>query len=692
MAKHLSRSVSEKLLRSIEYHEKLDPEIADEVAHAMKEWAISLGATHFCHWFQPQRWSTAEKHDSFLSFDPEGNPIERFSGKQLIQSEPDASSFPSGGMRSTFEARGYTAWDPTSPAFLVKTRQGATLAIPSVYLAFTGEVLDLKTPLLRSLQALEENALRLLKRLGNTTAKYVRVTVGPEQEYFLISKEYYGRRPDLIYAGRTLLGGVCAKDQQMEDHYFGSIPSKVLDFMEELEATLYERGIPAKTRHNEVAPNQFEIAPLYEEANLSVDHNLQAMEIMRQVAHRQGLTILFHEKPFAGINGNGKHLNWSLMDSDGHNLLEPGADPKSSVQFLLFLSAILLGVHKNGSLLRAAIADAGNDHRLGANEAPPAVMSVYLGEFLNQLLEEIEKSGRKPRTCLPAIDHGLKNLPAITQDNSDRNRTSPLAFTGNKFEFRSVGGSQNCSEPATALNLIVAHGLEEVLKILERQPIKDGNPLEAALSTVQEVVRETARVRFEGNNYSPQWHRQARQRGLPIAKDTPAALKTLLEPGVIELFEKYRVLNRQELHAKYEIKLEAYVKTKEIELKLLKEIAQTYVLPALVRQINQFGEAAQHLSPGKSGSSRTRSGGKVLRERLSEAECILQKLYDGNDRIGEILVQSEKTDPPQKRAELLAEQGTKALEFLRQACDSAEEIIEHSLWPLPKYREMLAPL
>ncbi|MBI3549995.1 MAG: glutamine synthetase III [Elusimicrobia bacterium] len=681
MAKHLSKHVYEKLIDTIENNEKLDVEIADEVAHAMKEWAIALGATHFCHWFQPHRGVTAEKHDSFLKFDGHGTAILRFSGRELIQSEPDASSFPSGGMRSTFEARGYTAWDPTSPAFILKSGKAVTMVIPSVYISWTGEVLDMKTPLLRSLAAIEDRAFRVLKHFGNRTAKFVRVTVGPEQEYFLITKDFYNKRPDLIYTGRTLVGFASAKHQQMEDHYFGSIKPKVLEFMNDVEAALIERGIPAKTRHNEVAPNQFEIAPLYEEANLAIDHNLQAMEIMRKVADDHGLSLLLHEKPFAGINGSGKHMNWSMQDSDGNNLLEPGVAPKKNIQFLLFLASILAGVDKHGGLLRTAVADAGNDHRLGANEAPPAIMSVYLGEYLDRLLNELEKGGKDPDTVKEAIDHGLRRLPVIRQDNSDRNRTSPIAFTGNKFEFRAVGASQNVSEPATAMNLVVAYGLDVVLEKLEKKS-KGGaaDPTVTAIEVIREIVKETKRVRFEGNGYSADWQKDAAKRGLPNAKNTPEALEMLTDKSVVSLYEKYKVLNKHELHAKYEIKLEAYAKTKEIELKLLKELALTMVEPALARHIERYAAASGALDG---------AGKNAVKTRLKECGDLLAELQAGVKLVDQVIEKAGETSDVAAKATLLAEKGSDALATLRGACDRTEEIVEHALWPLPKYREML---
>ncbi|MFA6093456.1 MAG: glutamine synthetase III [Elusimicrobiota bacterium] len=681
MARHLSKQTYGKLLDVVENGEKMETEIADEVAHAMKEWAISLGATHFCHWFQPQRGLTAEKHDSFLSFDEAGAPIDRFSGRQLIQSEPDASSFPSGGMRSTFEARGYTAWDPTSPAFILHSTKGATLVIPSVYLSWTGEVLDMKTPLLRALRVIEDRAFRVLKLFGNRTARNVRVTLGPEQEYFLVAKEFYRRRPDLIYAGRTLFGAASAKQQQMEDHYFGSIQPRVLDFMTDLDGRLFERGIPAKTRHNEVAPNQFELAPIFETANLALDHNLQIMEIMRKTADEHGFALLLHEKPFSGINGSGKHMNWSLSDSEGNNLLEPGVAPKKNLQFLVFLSAFLSGVNKYGGLLRAAVADAGNDHRLGANEAPPAIMSVYLGEYLDRLLNEIEKGSFTKESAREALGHGLKSLPSIVLDNSDRNRTSPIAFTGNKFEFRAVGSSQSLSEPATAMCLAVAHGLDEVLARLEKHAGKE-DFTQKALETVRELVKETKRVRFEGNGYSEEWHKEAARRGLPNDKNTPQALKTFVQKETVALYERYRVLSKAELEAKHEIKLEAYVKLKEIELRQLKELALIDIAPTLARQVELYGAAASRLESAKPGA-------KTFKARLAEYDGLFAELHASCEETEKVLEKSSSEQSLEQRAQFLADKGVKALERMRSVCDAVEAAVEHKHWPLPKYREML---
>ncbi|MEE8424644.1 MAG: glutamine synthetase III [Elusimicrobiota bacterium] len=678
MSRHMSKSVFHKLNSVVEHNEKLDPEIADAVAHAMKEWAIENGATHFCHWFQPVRGVTAEKHDAFLSFDEDGEPIQRFSGRQLIQGEPDASSFPSGGMRSTFEARGYTAWDPTSPAFILKTGKASTLVIPSVFLSWRGEALDMKVPLLRALAAVEDRAYKLLKLFGNRSAKHVRMTLGAEQEYFLVSKKFFNERPDLMITGRTLIGAASAKDQQMEDHYFGSIKPVVLDFMADVDAALFERGIPAKTRHNEVAPNQFELAPLYEEANLAVDHNLQAMEVMRKIADEHGFAILFHEKPYAGINGNGKHVNCSLMDSDGQNLLEPGAAPKKNIQFLTFVAATLAGMEKYGGLLRTAVADAGNDHRLGANEAPPAIMSVYLGEHLSRLFEELEKGTKGAEAMTKEIDHGLKRLPRILMDSSDRNRTSPFAFTGNKFEFRAVGGSQSTSEPTAVIALVIAYGIDVVLEKLAKA--KGADITAKALCVLKDIAKSSRNVRFEGNNYGEAWHKEAAKRGLPAAKDTPTALELLTKKEIVGLYKRYSILNEAELHAKQEIRIEAYMKTKIIELKLASEMARTGVVPALTRQIALFGEAAGTLE---------KAGSKALNGPVGEFGAILSKLYAAIEEAEGVLKKTGEETSALKAAHLLADKGVAALKSLADACNSAQAVVESSAWPFPSYREML---
>ncbi len=683
MRSRLSKAAYREFVEVIERNGTLSRDLADQVAHAMKEWAMAHGATHFTHWFQPMRGVTAEKHDAFLSVE-NGVVLERFSGAQLIQSEPDASSFPSGGMRSTFEARGYTAWDPTSPAFLIRGKKTATLVIPSVYLSYTGEVLDLKTPLLRSLGVVERIAFKVLKKFGNRTARYVRVTVGPEQEYFLIDKKLFARRPDLLLTGRTLQGTPSAKHQQFEDHYFGAIKPKVLAFMEDVDARLFERGIPYKTRHNEVAPNQFELAPSYTEANLAIDYNLQTMEILRQVADEHGFALLLHEKPFHGINGSGKHLNWSLQDSDGNNLLEPGEAPKRNVQFLVFLSAVLLGVNRYGGLLRAAVADAGNDHRLGANEAPPSVMSVFIGGYLRDVIESIAKGQDVADWEKASLDLKVRHLPGVVPDTTDRNRTSPVAFTGNKFEFRAVGSSQNVSEATVVLNLAVACGLEDMLARIEKQQaaLQNEDVAAAALAAVRNVVEETRRIRFEGNNYTDDWLKEAETRGLPNARNTPQALCTYLEPDVIQLYQDYEVLTEAEIHSRVEIKRETYVRTKVLELNVLREIGKTQIKPALLKQISLVATALDNV-PNDSKAH------PLLRQDLDRLAELLERLKICLKAAGAVLAEVDKLPDVAAQASYLGDTGCRALEELRAVCDAIEIEVAAELWPLPKYTDML---
>lgn len=681
MRERLSSNSYEKLMATIRDGSPLDDTIAEDIAHAMKEWAISKGATHFTHWFQPQRGGTAEKHDSFITYSENGDIIERFSGKQLIQSEPDASSFPSGGIRSTFEARGYTAWDPTSPVFLLETGKTKTLVIPSVFLSWTGEVLDLKTPFLRSLRCLNDACIRLQRMLGNRSAKKITVNCGPEQEYFVVSQELYKTRPDLRICGRTLFGALPAKGQQMEDHYFGAIREKMTKFMETLDHELYRRGIPSKTRHNEAAPNQFELAPLYEEANLAIDHNLQIMNVMKGVAEEFGLVVLLHEKPYYGVNGSGKHVNWSITDNTGANYLEPSASPLKNINFLITLGAVLLGVNKYGGLLRACVADAGNDHRLGAHEAPPAIMSVYLGEYLTKLLDQIEKADDLNEQTLNNINLGVRNLPKIAKDSADRNRTSPIAFTGNKFEFRAVGSSQNPSEAVTILNQLCAYGL---FTIEQRMSMKKNVDIrENALSVLKEVFKETRRIRFEGNGYSNSWQEAGERLGLPNAKNTPSALPTYLTKDVVELMDKTHVLSERELKAKVDIKLETYVKTKEIEYKTAVNMARTLILPALTKQINLTAHAAGNMQKANCPS-------KVLCEELKTFEGLYQEIKEHTTALDDLINTSSKD--LLARATFLAEKGEKALLALRENVDAAEELVANEFWPMAKYQELLTLL
>ncbi|OGF49654.1 MAG: hypothetical protein A2231_00130 [Candidatus Firestonebacteria bacterium RIFOXYA2_FULL_40_8] len=683
MKAKLSKEVFNKLMETIEEGKSLDQDIAGDVAHAMKEWAIENGATHFTHWFQPQRGGTAEKHDSFITYDENGDIIERLSASQLIQSEPDASSFPSGGIRSTFEARGYTAWDPTSPAFLLESEQAKTLVIPSVFLSWTGEVLDLKTPLLRSQRALTEEAIKLQRLLGNRTSKRIKVYVGLEQEYFLFNKELYDTRPDLFICNRTLFGAAPAKGQQMEDHYFGSIKDKVLNFMEDLDIQLYRRGIPAKTRHNEVAPNQFEIAPLHNESNLGIDNNLKLMDIMHKVAKKHGFVACLHEKPMAGVNGSGKHLNWSLGDETGINYLEPSKSPLKNINFLITIGAILYGINKFGGILRAAVADAGNDHRLGANEAPPAIMSVYLGEYLNNLFNEIEGIAAKPtEKQLAHISLGVQNIPKVSKDASDRNRTSPLAFTGNKFEFRAVGSSQNCSEGAVMLNLIAAYGYREIYSRLSKLK---GDVKANAILVLKDILKESKKVRFEGNGYSEEWHKEAAKRGLPNTKTTPEALSLFLKEDAIKLFTDFKVLTERELHSKIEIKLETYIKIKDIEFKTAKNMVKTLILPSVAKHMRKTAETALSVKTAGVAS-------KVLADEVKEIEGAYSDIRAKLAKFESFQEKLDKISDLHKKAETCANEGADLLLELRKLVDTAETIVADDLWPMAKYQDLLLKL
>ncbi|MFC1889923.1 glutamine synthetase III [Thermodesulfobacteriota bacterium] len=680
MAQYLSKPAYQDMLEVIEGNSKLTAELADQVAHAMKIWALDHDATHFTHWFQPMRGVTAEKHESFLSVD-DGLVIERFSGNQLIQSEPDASSFPSGGMRSTFEARGYTAWDPTSPAFLVIGDKRTTLVIPSVYFSYTGEVLDLKRPLLRSLAVIEKSAHRMLKKFGNRTARHVKVTTGAEQEFFLINKKLYNNRLDLLLCGRTLVGAPSPKGQRLEDHYFGSIKPKVISFMEDVDTNLCERGIVYRTRHNEVAPNQFEFAPLFTDANLGVDQNLQLMEIMRHVGEEHGFAVLFHEKPFAGVNGSGKHLNWSLVDSDGKNLFKPGNGPKRNVQFLVFLSAFLVGIRKFGGLLISSVADAGNDHRLGGMEAPPAILSVYIGGSIKNVLDSIAKG--EGIEDLQKATHTLKvrRLPGVVADATDRNRTAPVAFTGDKLEFRAVGSSQNISEPTTVLNLITAYGLEEMMGKINRLEKEYPKIHDAALAAVKEAVKETRDVCFEGNNYGEAWYKEAKRRNLPFLSNTPEALKIYLGREVLDLYEKNKILTEYEIRARVEVKRETYVKANLLELRVLERLVKRSVIPAIVDQINVYSKALSLIETIKARA--------FLKKKVTFLENSLIEIEKGLSGLNDVLLEADGERSSEELAEIIASRGYKCFNELREACDAAEEEIDYKHWGLPKYVDML---
>ena len=677
-----------KLKSSVDSGKKLDPEVAQPVADAIREWALSRGVSHFCHWFQPQTGLTAEKHDAFISFDAHQKVIEKFSASQLIQSEPDASSFPSGGMRTTFEARGYTAWDPSSPCFIMENANGKTLCVPSVFMSYHGDSLDEKTGLLRSIEILSSQMVKLLRLIGDSTVRRVTPALGIEQEYFLIDRAFYVLRPDLILSGRTLIGEAAAKGQQLEDHYFGSIPARVLAFMTESEHELYKLGIPVKTRHNEVAPMQFELAPIFEEANLATDHNQLTMEILRKVAARHHFAVLLHEKPFSGINGSGKHNNWSMVaffegeERESENLLEPGKTPEENIRFLLCLAGVLKGVFEHSGLLRAAIASAGNDHRLGANEAPPAIISVFMGRFLTEILDEIEGStGEKKKNLQAMISLGVGKIPELMRDSTDRNRTSPFAFTGNKFEFRAVGSSASPAFPVAALNAAVTEGINYVTSLI-RKFLNQGTTLElSAFEVVRQVLKETHSIRFEGNNYSPEWASEASKRGLPNLRKTPEALSQLVSAKSISLFEKTGVFSAAEIQSRYHVLTERYVKSLMIEVDTLRSLVDTFVLPAALKY---FGELALGM-----GAVQAQSLPEVHQVEAEKLGKTIQDLQKYRAELNQLIQRLENLEGETEKAELLSSQMCSLLEQIRIEADRVESQISDDLWPLPKYREML---
>ncbi len=682
MMEKLPKDVYKRVTEIIHEGRKLDQDIANSIAHAIKEWAIEKGATHYCHWFQPMTGSTAEKHDSFIEFTDAGDIIERFTGKQLIQGEPDASSFPSGGLRSTFEARGYTAWDPTSPAFIIRNGLGTTLCIPTIFISYTGEALDKKTPLLRSIDAINRSAITLLRLMGNKETKKVFATLGPEQEYFLVDQDYYFKRQDLVLSGRSLLGATPPKGQQLEDQYFGSIKERILSFMHDVEEELYKLGIPAKTRHNEVAPSQFEIAPIFEEANLAADHNQLVMETMKRIAPIHRLSLLLHEKPFAGINGSGKHLNWSLSDDLGNNLLNPGRTPHDNIQFLLFLMATIKAVNTHADLLRASVASAGNDHRLGANEAPPAIISIFLGEQLTQILDNIEKGKITKATDEAIIDLGVMKLPVLSKDSTDRNRTSPFAFTGNKFEFRAVGSSQSISFPATVLNTIVAESLDILARKIKA---KGGNVNQAALDIIKEEIKANKAVLFMGDNYTKEWEKEAAKRGLPNKKTSHEALKDLCTAKAVNLFEKYSVLSAVELKSRYHVRLERYIKEIDIEAVTLCNMVQNQVIPASVKY--------QKTLAGSVKSAIDVLGDiKELKAQKELLKTVSALISDTQVLLSELKVKIEKANSissEEKKAAYFCEEIKKAMLDIRVKADALENCVDNELWPVPKYWEML---
>ena len=692
MRDKLPKEVSAKLAAAIRHGKKLDIDIAPVVAQAIKEWAVSRGVTHFTHWFQPQTGLTAEKHDAFLSFDDNQHPMEKFSASQLIQSEPDASSFPSGGLRATWEARGYTAWNPASPVFIVESGETRTLCIPSVFIGYNGEALDEMTPLLRSSDALSAKAIALLELLGDTGVQRVFTTMGPEQEYFLIDRGHYAHRPDLVMSGRTLVGAPPPRGQQLEDHYFGGIPERIQACISEAEHELYKLGVPIITRHNEVAPSQFEMAPLFEETDIAVDHNQLAMATLRKVALRHNLQAVLHEKPFAGINGSGKHCNWSLSVSadnaelDGTNLLKPGKTPHQNIRFLVFLAAILKGVHRHSGLLRAGIASSGNEHRLGANEAPPAIISVFMGSMLTRVIESIAAGKGSTTASQAMIKLGVAKLPEIEKDNTDRNRTSPFAFTGNKFEFRAVGSSASIAFPIVLLNSAVAEALDELTEEI-RANMKRGKTVEdVALAVVQRAFKETAPIRFEGNNYSDEWVHEAKKRGLPNLRRTPEALEQLLSKSSRNVLTKLGVFTKPELESRYHVRIERYVKDMLIEIHTLREIVDTLVLPAAFSHAGSLASAAAHaVAAGITSVPQI--------EAANEIGKVIESLRKNHKVLDEVLAKAEGMhDDVTKQAKLLTSAGAEAMAAVRADADTLELKVSDELWPLPKYREMLFPV
>ncbi len=667
----LPRDVFGRLQQTLARGQALDTSLADAVALAMKEWALEHGATHYTHWFQPLTGSTAEKHDSFYAPTGEGTALAEFTGKELIQGEPDASSFPTGGIRATFEARGYTAWDPTSPAFLLENPNGALLCIPTAFASWTGEALDHKIPLLRSMDALSKSAVRALKLFGNTVGSRVFTTVGAEQEYFLIDEQYYFERPDLVTTGRTLFGAKPPKGHELDDHYFGSIPERILACMLDTERELQKLGIPVKTRHNEVAPNQYELAPIFENSNVGADHQQLTMQVMQNVARRYGLVCLLHEKPFAGVNGSGKHNNWSMGTDAGENLLDPGDTPHENLQFLFFCAAVIQAVNKHQGLLRASIASPGQDHRLGANEAPPAIISIFLGAELERVFGAIERGEVGESTPESFLGLGTPVLPPLPLHGGDRNRTSPFAFTGNKFEFRALGSSMSLSLPNTVLNTIVAEAIDYLAEELE-DALQGGAELEAALRPIlQRSYAANKQIVFGGDNYSDEWHSEAQERGLLNLKATPDALPYLVSDETQELFSNYGVLSERELESRYEVFLEQYVTKLNIESETAAAIARTLLIPAAARHISLLISAE-------------------LPELASEVGAVLTTFVDAVKSLESVnLAENQPHDDALKHADYMRDETMPAMAAVRDSSDKLEKLVADDLWPLPKYSEIL---
>ena len=682
MQERLPKKVYSQLKKTIQEGKELDAAMADVIAHEMKEWAIEKGATHYSHWFQPLTGATAEKHDAFLSAPKEnGKVLMEFSGKELIKGEPDASSFPSGGLRATFEARGYTAWDCTSPAFVKKDKKGATLYIPTAFCSYKGEALDQKTPLLRSMEAVNKQALRLIRLFGNTTSTRVTPSVGAEQEYFIIDRDKYLKRKDLIFTGRTLFGAMPPKGQELDDHYFGVIRERIMDFMRDVNEELWKLGVSAKTQHNEVAPGQHELAPIYAQCNVAADHNQLVMETLKSVAYKHNLQCLLHEKPFAGVNGSGKHNNWSLTTDDGINLLDPGKTPHENVQFLLVLTCILKAVDRHAALLRESAADVGNDHRLGANEAPPAIISVYLGEQLEDVLRQLISTGEATHSMHgEKLRTGVKTLPDFTKDATDRNRTSPFAFTGNKFEFRMVGSRDSIASPNVVLNTIAAEAFCEACDELE----KSENFHEAVHDLIKKYASEHYRIVFNGNGYSEEWVEEARRRGLPNISSMVEAIPYLTSEETVALFEKFHVMTKAELESRQEIKYESYAKAINIEARAMIDIASKQILPVAIQYATSLARSVNEVKTA-CGAADT----SVQEEMLVELSGLLKDTKEALKRLKQVTEEAACRPQGRERAVYFKTEVDTAMEQLRRPVDRLEMIVDKDMWPMPSYGDLL---
>ncbi len=681
MKERLPKPVYKKLKQTIENDEELDLEIAAAVAHAMKEWALERGATHYTHWFQPMTGVTAEKHDSFIAPGENGGMILEFSGKELVKGEPDASSFPSGGIRATFEARGYTAWDCTSPAFLKEDAAGVTLCIPTAFCSYTGEALDKKTPLLRSMEAISDQAVRVLKLFGHEDVTSVSCSVGPEQEYFIVDHEKYMQREDLVFTGRTLFGAMPPKGQEMDDHYFGTIKERIASYMKDLNIELWKLGILAKTQHNEVAPAQHELATIYTTANIATDHNQLVMETMRKVAKRHGLECLLHEKPFAGVNGSGKHDNWSIVTNTGKNLLDPGKTPHENIQFLVFLSAVIKAVDENAALLRYSASNPGNDHRLGANEAPPAIISIFLGDQLEDVVSQLIETGEaKSSKQGGRLNTGVNTLPEFKKDATDRNRTSPFAFTGNKFEFRMVASSMSIAGPNTILNTIVANVLSDFADELEKA---DNFDL-AVHDLIKKTLTEHQKVIFNGNGYSDGWIEEAQRRGLPNVKTMVDAIPELTKEKTVKIFEKFHVLSKVELESRAEINYELYAKTINIEAKTMIEMASKKYIPAIIKYTTSLANSINSVK-----SACLEADLSVQTELLKECSSLLAKAKTALENLKKLVVEAAKKEDGKEKAEFFKDEIMLAMQELREPIDKLEMLVDKEFWPVPSYGDLL---